>query len=288
MIYSEVDFDFSKHTTYGLGGLCKIAYFPKTEQEAVEIFYTLKERSEKYVILGNGSNILASDRYFEGSVICTSKLKGIQREDDKLTVLSGTTVGELLKYCLKNGLTGLEFLAGIPASVGGLCFMNAGAGGKYVSDVLINCSLYDGKLRIFSNKLCKFGYKYSTMRDINCLILSCSLKVRQSTQHDVKKNIDRFIAARRFHPKGRSCGCIFKNSQGLSAGKLIDDCGLKGLSVGGASVSCDHANFIINNGAKSDEVYSLIKLVKQKVYEISGICLDEEVVYIGDFNDTFS
>ena len=289
MIYREENFDFSKHTTYGLGGLCKVAYFPETVQEAIEIFTGLKEEGEKFIILGNGSNILASERYFYGSVICTSHLKGIHRTaEDGLSVLSGTTVGELLNYCRKNGLSGLEFLAGIPASMGGLCYMNAGAGGKYISDVLKNCALFDGKLRDLSNKLCNFGYKYSTMRDINCLILSCTLTVSQTTECEVRKNMERYLSARSSHPKGRSCGCIFKNPDGLSAGKIIDECGLKGLKIGGASVSSEHANFIINNGATANEVYSLIRLVKQRVFEITGVCLDEEVVYIGEFNDTFS
>lgn len=284
----EFDFDFSKNTTYGLGGQCKVAYFPKTEEEAINVFEGLKRQNEKFFVLGCGSNILASDKYFDGAVISTSNLKGIYKTNDVISCLSGTTVAELLNFCKKNGLSGLEFLAGIPASVGGLTYMNAGAGGKCVADVLHSCTLYGGKLHNFSNKSCNFSYKYSTMRDINGIILSCSFKIEQSSPQLVADNISKYISARLSQPKGKSCGCVFKNPKGLSAGYLIEYCGLKGFAYGGARVSREHANFIINEAASALDVFKLIKFIKKTVLEITGVALEEEVVYIGDFNDTFS
>lgn len=284
----QFNFDFSKNTSYGLGGIGKVAYFPKTEEEAIRILNTLKQYNQKFIVLGCGSNVLVSDKFFDGIIISTSKLKGIYKTADGITCLSGTTVAELLIYCRKNGLSGLEFLAGIPASVGGLSFMNAGAGGKYISDVLKNCTVYDGKLRNFSNKLCNFGYKYSTMRDINGIILSCSFKLQQVDPQLVSQNINKYISSRLALPKGRSCGCVFKNPEGCSAGKLIEYCGLKGFAYGGARVSREHANFIINEYAAASDVYRLIRFVKKTVFQITGVALEEEVVYIGDFNDSFS
>ena len=282
------NFNLSKHTTYGLGGICKVAYLPKTEEEAVNVFETLKYYNQNFYVLGCGSNVLASDKYFDGAIVSTSRLKGINKTNDGISCLSGTTVAEILNYCRENGLSGLEFLAGIPASLGGVTYMNAGAGGKFIADVLQSCSVYDGKLRNLSNLMCQFGYKYSTMREISSIILSCSLNLKQSTSQQVSENIDKFIFARLSQPKGKSCGCVFKNPEGHSAGKLIEYCGLKGFTYGGAKVSREHANFIINDGAVASDVYRLIKFVKKTVLEITGVALEEEVVYIGDFNDTFS
>lgn len=282
-VYRQLNFNLSKNTSYGLGGLCKVAYFPKTEEEAIKVFETLNQYNQKFFVLGCGSNILASDNYFSGAVICTSQLKGIHKTEDGITCLSGTTVSELLNFCREKGLSGLEFLAGIPASIGGLTYMNAGAGGRFVSDILKSCAIYDGELRNFSNKSCNFGYKYSTMRDINCIILSCSFNLTQSTPQQVNENINRFLSARLSQPKGKSCGCVFKNPEGVSAGKLIEYCGLKGFAFGGARVSREHANFIINEGTVASDVYKLIKFIKKTVFEITGVALEEEVVYIGDF-----
>lgn len=282
------NFDLSKNTTYGLGGACRAAFFPKTEEEAVKVFDELTRSSEKFFVLGKGSNVLAADSFYDGYAICTSKLKGIYLTgEDRLTCLCGTTVLELMNFCRKNGFSGLEFLAGIPASVGGLTFMNGGSGGKYISDVCQSVTVFDEKMRVLSQKSCDFSYKHSIMRDINCLILSATFYVEKSTPAEVSKNIGNYLHARLNLPHGKSCGCVFKNPEGLSAGKLIEDCGLKGFKIGGARVSAEHANFIINCGGSADNVFRTINFVKEKVYEKFGVLLDEEVVYIGDFNDSY-
>ena len=283
-VHKQSNFSFAKNTTYGCGGTAKVAYFPETTEQSIAVFSYLKEQNIRYVILGNGSDILASDVHFDGAVISTKKLSGIERiSRNSIFCLAGTTVGALLRYCVINGLGGLEYLAGIPATVGGLVYMNAGAGGKYISSNVVNVQLYDGELHYFSNKCCRFGNKYSTMRDINCLILGVELSFTPQNGKIVSENIKQRLADRARLPKGKSCGCVFKNPQGISAGKLIDECGLKGLSVGGATVSEQHANFIINNGANPEDIRILIKEVKRRVREHTGIELEEEVVYIGDF-----
>ena len=278
------DFSFAKNTTYACGGNAEAAYFPNSVKQATEIFDYLTNTSKKFIVLGNGSNVLASDKGFEGYVICTKHLSGVKQVDaNTIFCYAGTKVAELLKYCIDNGLGGLEYLAGIPATVGGIAFMNGGAGGKYVSSNIVSVLLYNGKILNFPNKKCNFGYKYSIMRDINSLILGVELKVYPQNGEKVRENILGFLHKRKFHPKGASCGCVFKNSENISAGKLIDDCGLKGLTYGGATVSPSHANFLINNGGNSADVYELIATVKKKVFEQTGIMLEEEVVYIGDF-----
>lgn len=278
------NFKFSSNTTYGLGGGALAAYFPESISQAVAVYDYLKENDIKSVVLGNGSNILASDTYFDGAVIVTKRLKEIiVTSDGAVFCRAGVTVASLLKYCVENGLTGLEYLAGIPATIGGIVYMNGGAGGKYVDGNVLNVEFYDGKIRNLSNKQCRFGAKYSIMRDVNGLILGVWLNLTPETPEKVRENINCYLNDRKGLPKGKSCGCVFKNPDGYSAGKLIDEAGLKGMKIGGAEVSSKHANFILNNGASSSDVYRLIKAVKNKVSETTGITLEEEVVYIGEF-----
>ncbi len=286
-ISSIENFDISSHTTYGTGGKCKIAYFPKDEEEAMEVFRILSAANVKFFVLGNGSNVLVSDDYYDGAVICTENLNKITKVgEDKILCQSGVKVSKFLEFCVENGLSEMEFLVGIPATMGGVAYMNAGAGGKYISDTLLNCRVFDGNLHIFSNKICKFGYKYSTMRDIKCLILDCTFKLSRAEPSLIKENLSKFIEMRRNLPKGKTCGCVFKNPSGGNAGRLIEECGLKGYRLGGAVVSDYHANFIVNCGSSANEIYSLIKYVKDVVFKKTGVLLCEEVVYIGDFNDT--
>jgi len=281
-------FDFSKNTTYGLGGKAKAAYFPKNIKEVATVYDYLTKSGEKFLTLGNGSNVLVSDKGFDGSVIATKDFIGAYRTgENTFFCCAGTTVSSLLKYCLSHGFGGLEYLAGIPATVGGLCYMNGGVNTKHVGDDIVSVKIYDGKIRVLDNKTCGFGNKYSTMRDINCIILGAEFRFMPKSSTEIENNIAEFLDKRHVQPKGKSCGCVFKNCGGVSAGKIIQDAGLKGFNLGGATVSSDHANFIINNGGSSSDVYKLISEVKRKVFERTGIGLEEEVVYIGEFNDTF-
>ena len=288
-ISRKENFSLARLTTYGLGGVCNCAYFPKDEYEAHIIFDELQASKENFYVLGRGSDILAADGKLNLSVICTSSLLGLERVGNcTIKVSSGTTVANLLKYCKKEGLSGIEYLAGIPASLGGIACMNAGAAGIYISENILSVDIYDGKKRVLANKYCNFGDKHSIMRDITCIIDSVTLSLFKSTPDKVESNISKYLKARRNQPKGKSCGCVFKNPKGISAGKIIDECGLKGFYFGGAQVSHEHANFIINNGAKSRDVYELIQLVKSEVFKKTGLFLEEEVVYIGEFNETDS
>lgn len=293
------DFLFSKYTTYGLGGGAREVFFPRNFVEARAVWDYLNPaknycniqsggaEKNKFFILANGSNLLASDRFYDGSVICTKRLCGIVRTgENEIFCAAGTLVSKILSYCLKHGLGGLEYLCGIPATIGGIAYMNGGAGGIYINSNVISVSLYNGKKYNLSNENCKFGYKYSTMRDINALILGVKLSVSTSLPDEVASRIKCYAERRRALPNGRSCGCVFKNPSGVSAGKLIQDCNLAGLKIGGAYVSREHCNFIINDGARAEDVKKLISLVASTVYKNTGIKLQEEVVYIGEFNET--
>lgn len=284
-VEQELNFDFSKHTTYGLGGRAEIAYYPKNFEEIQAVIDYLKQINKKFFILGAGSNILASDKYFNGAVISTKNFNRIEIKDNAIICGSGVKVAEFLKFCIKFCAVGYEYLAGIPATLGGIVYMNGGIPQRHIGDDIISVCLYDGKIREILQKDCNFGNKYSTMRDINACILQIELPYIKSDSKIIRQNISKYLLSRKNQPKGKSCGCVFKNGLNYSAGKLIDECGLKGLSVGRAHVSKIHANFIINNGDSAQDVFNLISLVKRKVYERTKILLEEEVVYIGEFDD---
>ena len=276
-------FMFCENTTYGLGGNAIAAYVPRTPFEAKTAYDRLVSNGIPFEILGNGSNVLAADKGLSGAVISTKSMRGIVRLDkNRLLCLAGTRIGELLSYCKKRGLGGLEYLYGIPATVGGAAFMNAGVCGAAIGDNIESVRIYDGESRVLTREMCNFAYRHSTMRD---LILSIIVNVCDSSAEEIEERTA-FYRQRRSHlPKGKSCGCVFKNPEGTSAGYLIEKAGLKGLRVGGAFVSAEHASFIINDGGTAADVKTLIETVKRRVFEKFDILLDEEVVYIGDFND---
>ncbi|MCM1438050.1 MAG: UDP-N-acetylmuramate dehydrogenase [Roseburia sp.] len=286
LIKRKTPFEFCKYTTYGLGGRAEFAYLPETVLQAKAAYDRLAASGKKFVVLGNGSNVLASDGAYGGAVICTKYMRGIVRlGKNSLMCLAGTRVGELLSYCKKRRLGGLEYLYGIPATLGGAAYMNAGVSGFSFGDNIESVRVYNGKSSVLTREICNFGYRHSTMRDINAIILSIIVNVDECEHDEIDRRIEYFKKRRSHLPKGRSCGCVFKNPQGVSAGYLIEAAGLKGFGFGGAYVSENHASFIINGGGSATDVKRVIDFVKRKVFEKFGILLCEEVVYIGDFDD---
>lgn len=283
------NFSFAANTTYGCGGVAKAVLCPRSEREGAITFSVLAKSGAAFCVLGCGSNVLARDGFYDGYVLSTSRIRSltvrsISDGDAVLNVSCGVKVAEVLAFCLKEGYSCLEFLAGIPASMGGVLYMNAGAGGRSIAENVLSVRLSDGEnIRTLTREECNFTYKHSTMRDINCLILGAELAVKRTSVKNVAANIKKRLSERGVLPRGKSCGCVFKNYCGVSAGRLIEDAGLKGARIGGAVVSGKHANFIINEGATSSDVYALIQLVKREVYNKFGITLREEVCYIGDF-----
>lgn len=272
----------SRCTTYGLGGEAEI-YYPDNLCKAKLIFDKLNENGRAFV-LGNGSDVLASDGKIKEPIICTKKLRGIVRvAEDKIFCLAGTSVGALLAYCKRRNLGGLEYLVNIPATIGGIAYMNGGAGGKYISDNVLSVKVYNGNIVTLDNKDCNYTYKHSTMRDINAIILSILLKVYPSTRQKIEERLSAYSARRAHLPTGRSCGCVFKNPQGDYAARLIEMAGMKGQSCGGAYVSPVHANFIISDGGSAEDVCKLIELVREAVWRKFGVLLENEVVLLGDF-----
>ena len=278
-----LDFPVSQKTTYKIGGNADGALFPDTAGKATAVVKRLKEEGVPFVFLGNGSNVLISDEGFRGAVVCSERLKGITVSGKMLTALSGEPLSSVIKTALYSSLGGLEFLSGIPASVGGAVSMNAGCYGKNVGDYVSYVVTTGG---VLPQKDCGFDYRESVFSVGDDMILSVCFNLEIVEFEQSEEAIEKFLKLRaKKTPKGRSCGSVFKND-GYFAGKLIEQSGMKGVSVGGATVSEKHANFIIaDKTAKSSDVYDLIRKIKDAVKRKTGAELKEELKFIGKFND---
>ena len=279
----ERPFDFRLHSSIGCGGVAKLAFYPRSEEEALSLLSKIEAREEEWVALGNLTNLLASDLGTQKTVIRLKKMTDVKLlENQRIYAEAGVTSGELLNTLKKAGLGGAEFLTGIPCTLGGALYMNAGAGGNYISELVESVRVYrNGKTEILSLKECDYAYKTSVFMREKSLILGATLQLSKSDEYTIAAQEKAWKARRAHLPKGKSMGCVFKNPTDISAGALIEKAGLKGLRVGGAKVSATHANFIINDGnAKSKEVRSLIALVKNAVYAYCGVVLEEEIQYL--------
>lgn len=278
-MHLETPFDFSKHSTIGCGGMAKQAFYPQGENELCSL---LRQLPEKPLVLGNMSNVLPMDEDTDKTVLCTKKMTDIRLEGDCIFVQAGVTSGRLLRYLQTVGLGGVEFLAGIPCTMGGILFMNGGAGGVYIADWVESVRVYrDGKIVDLPRVECGYAYKQSVFMYTQDVILGARLRLKISTPQKVKEEILRFLAKRAHLPKGKSMGCVFKNPQGHTAGVLIETAGLKGLRIGGATVSTQHANFIINDqNATARDIRALIARIKDEVWQRHGVVLEEEIRYL--------
>jgi UDP-N-acetylmuramate dehydrogenase len=278
----EKDFSFAAHTSIGTGGRAS-AFFPRTVKELTTLSGVLERCSLPYFVLGGGSNILPPDGDYEHTVIVPKAFDGVVCEGECLTAECGVTAGKILAVCEEKGLSGLEFLAGIPAQAGGLVCMNAGTPAGHVGDVAESVTFLRGKKFVtYAKEQCAFGEKESVFGHERAIILSVRFRLRRTTSEKVREEIARMAKMRSGQPKGKSMGCVFQNPYpSLSAGALIDACGCKGWRQGGAVVSARHANFILNeNNATSADIKTLIGRVKNHVYQTTGILLREEIRYL--------
>lgn len=272
------NFPMASKTTFKVGGLCDIAVFPQTTSVLKKIIEYSKGKYP-YCVIGNGSNVLVSDKGFKGVCIFTENLNKITLKGNILEAECGVKIKDCINLCAENNLSGLEFASGIPGTVGGLVAMNAGCFNKNVGDLVCYVRAEDG---VYNNKLCNFNYRQSRFLEGE-IILSVGFKLKVSESDVIQGKLERFSTARKkSQPSGKSVGSIFLN-QGYFAGKVIDKSGLKGKRIGGAFVSEKHANFIINDCGTADDIYRLIKYIKETVFKMQGITLMEEVRYIGEF-----
>lgn len=271
------------YTTIGIGGSVPVVYLPETESELSELLRNLAKEKRSYRIVGNGSNILADDSGFSDALIVTKHLERIFEVDgERVTADAGYPVAQLAYQTASRSLSGLEFAVGIPGSIGGLVRMNAGAHGQTMSEVVHSVSMVlpDGHTVTANNKELQFTYRSSAIpRDAVITKVMLQLKTGDSRKiHErIRENNEWRTSTQPIREK--SAGCIFKNPGESSAGKLIEESGLKGFSIGGAMVSDVHGNFIINKGnATFADTLKLIDHIKKVVHEKHSISLEEEVI----------
>lgn len=276
--------NLTTYNTYRLNSFCDVLVSVNNIEELKSVIDVLRKYKSKWFIIGNGSNIILPSHY-HGVVIKLDGFNDIKIYEDKVYVESCYMINKLALMLVNKGYKGLEWASGIPGSVGGSIYGNAGCYGSSISEVLISATIYDGKNIIeLTNKELNFKYRYSILKEKkNYIILSCEFKIKKSNIEDLKELVrdrtkKRIESQDLTHP---SCGSVFRNPEGTSAWKLINDIGLKGYNINGAMVSNKHANFIINNGdATGKDIIELIELIKKEVkkkYNIDLI-LEQEII----------
>ncbi|MDL2280625.1 UDP-N-acetylmuramate dehydrogenase [Selenomonadales bacterium OttesenSCG-928-I06] len=278
----------SAHTTFKIGGPADYLVMPTSFQEVSNIVGLCRKYKVPVTILGNGSNVLVLDKGVRGVVLkFTDKLAYIKYEDDVLYAGTGAMLKDVSKYSLRESLIGLEFAIGIPGSVGGAVFMNAGAYGGEMSQVVsaVTAITEDNKIKRFTKEELNFGYRHSIFQETFTIILEVEFSLRPGDRNEIMTRMDEYTEKResRQPVDSASAGSVFKRPEGNYAGTLIENSGLKGVRIGGAEVSLKHAGFIVNAGdATAKDVLDLIEKIRATVYDKFQVELKSEVRVIGE------
>ena len=279
--------EMSRNTSFKTGGPCGVRISPSDAEQVKAIINKADELNIPYVVLGNGTNILVPDEGLKKAVIIVGdKMAEISLEgDDTLSFSAGTNLVSLCRFALENSLSGLEFAFGIPGTCGGAVFMNAGAYGGEIKDVLTEVTHLTPDMRIetISAEKADLSYRHSVYKTNGCVILSAKVKLHKDNKEDIKARMDDFLGRRKDKQplEYPSAGSTFKRPEGYFAGALIEQCSLKGKSVGGAQVSEKHAGFVINKGgATSTDILNLIDFIKTTVETQTGVTLEPEVIVL--------
>lgn len=272
------------HTTFKIGGNARLLVLPKNEGEIALVIKKCNEQGVRFMTIGNGSNLLVDDGGIDACVILLGKGFDDVRLVDETTIYAeaGAQLIKLCTFALENELTGLEFAYGIPGSCGGAAFMNAGAYGGEMKDVLYKCEHIDknGNKGSLEGDELKLSYRHSAYYDNGCTVTGLYLKLKKGNKEEINAKMKDLLSRRKEkqpldYP---SAGSTFKRPEGYFAGALIEQCNLKGASVGGAQVSVKHAGFVINKGnASCSDVLSLCKKVSDTVFENTGVKLEMEI-----------
>ena len=278
-------YPMSKYTSLRVGGLADLLVTPNNLEEFTRLLDLLAGSGTPWVVLGAGSNTVVYDAGIDGVVVSTKKLKNIEIMNDyKVIAETGAVLGTILNRTIKAGLSGFEFAAGIPGTVGGGVFMNAGANGGEIKDVIETVWVWlDGREIPIDRKDLRFEYRKSYLPQ-GSVITRAKFGLRAGDPREIERNVKEYMDKRnRTQPiKMSNTGSIFKNPPEIPAGKLLDELGFKGLSVGGAKFSEMHANFIVNAGcASASDVLDLIEKAKKEALEKRGVTLETEVRVIG-------
>jgi UDP-N-acetylmuramate dehydrogenase len=293
LVKGKILFDecMDRHTSIGVGGRADALIFPENVAELGKLVALLRAGGVPVFFLGNGTNLIVRDDGFRGVIVSTKSLRSVRLEkrgSDRGAILAeaGASLAEVVALTVKEALTGMEFCAGIPGSVGGGVRMNAGAYGSELKDIIESVDLLNGEGNIKScaRESLQFQYRNMTLPEGACIAGGIFVLARGS-RAAIEDRVREILRARTGkHPlEYRNAGSIFKNPRGTPAGKIIDEAGLKGARIGGAKVSEKHGNFIVNLGsATAKDICSLIEHVQKRVLETKGIALEPEVKIIGE------
>ena len=283
------DEPMAQHTTFKIGGPADRFITVHNEQALAELLKAVKDAAVPYFILGNGSNLLVSDAGYRGVVITLGgEFKEMTLEEDGCTIRcgAGAMLSALCKFALDHSLSGLEFAWGIPGSTGGAVYMNAGAYGGEMKDVLVSASAVtaDGDLKTILAEELDLSYRHSVFSGGTDIVTSLRMKLATADPEEIRAKMNDLMGRRRDKQplEYPSAGSTFKRPVGYFAAALIEQCGLKGVSVGGAQVSAKHSGFVINTGdATAQDVLDLIAHVRRVVNEQTGVTLETEVEFLG-------
>ncbi len=284
--------DMSSYTTFRIGGIADYVVTPENKEQLAKLLHLIKEENVDFVVIGNGSNILVSDNGFDGIVIqlgdkfSSFVIKDKDESGVYVDVTAGMRLSRLGNELAASSIEGFEFATGIPGTIGGAVMMNAGAYGGEIKDIIKSARVidFDGNVKELSRDELELGYRTSIIAKKNYIVISAVFDLKKGDREKIKSNIKELALKRREKQplEYPSAGSTFKRPEGYFAAKLIEDAGLKGLSVGGAQVSEKHAGFVINKkDAKAVDVIRLTDEIKEKVYDKFGVKLELEIKKIG-------
>ena len=286
-ILFEENVDGKRLCSFHVGGNVRLVVRPQNGAELQQLCAYLSKHKIKNIILGRGSNVVFSDGDYDGVVVLLNEINTLELHDNQIIAGAGVSMLKLASFAQQNGLTGLEFAHGIPGSVGGGVYMNAGAYGGEISQVLSSCYILDksqGSLFAIMGEQCNFSYRHSIfMENKDWIVLCATFELQKGNTDEIKAKMDEYRAKRQASQplEYPSAGSTFKRPEGHFAGKLIEDCGLKGYTVGGAQVSEKHAGFVINRGgATCDDIKKLVEHIQNTVKEKFNVSLECEMEFI--------
>ena len=283
----KIDEKLSSYVNFKVGGPADILLIPKSKEQVIKSVEVCKENKIPFYLIGNGSNILVRDGGFRGVVISLKEVNTIIVDGDKIEAECGAMLKAVSDKAMENSLTGFEFACGIPGTIGGAVFMNAGAYDGEIAHVIESAEIIDEECNIvrLSNKDLDFGYRSSIVMKKGYTVLSAVFKLEKGQVKTIKELVDDLTNKRESKQplEYPSAGSTFKRPTGYFAGKLIQDAGLKGYSIGGAAVSEKHSGFVINKGnATAKDITDLIKYIQDEVKRQFGVELHPEVRIIGE------
>ena len=280
------NFELAKFSSFRIGGNARFAAFPKNSNELISIISTATKSEIRHIVIGNASNVLFDSSYIDALIIFTRNMKSCKIEENKIIAECGCSLSALSVAARNASLSGLEFAYGIPGTLGGAVYMNAGAYGGEISDILLESTVYnvkDRKISTLSQKDHMFSYRKSIFSNKELILISSTLSMKKGEKEIISRTMSENMRKRTEKQplEFPSAGSAFKRPQGMFAAELIEKSGLKGFSVNDAQISNKHAGFIINRGnATSDDVLLLIDKTINTVKEKFGVVLEPEIIYI--------